>query len=131
MKTQSISDRQLLWFTGFLTTKNNPSQVTTEVDTLKLCAFFMVTPNTVRRWCAKGLPPKIRHQLEMIYAGDALPNSWRTAGLRVTERGLTLPSGHTLSIDTLKFWPFLMKAMDWSKVPEIAKRDGSLLMLRR
>jgi hypothetical protein len=52
----------------------------------------MVTPNTVRHWNAKGLPPKIRHHLEMIHAGDALANAWRSAGFALLSPASPFPA---------------------------------------
>lgn len=124
MQTKSISDRNLLWFTGFMTSDIQPGQVTTQPDIDKICAFFLVTPQTVKRWLKDGLPVKARHQLEMVYAGDFLPPAWRKASLKVCHDGVLLADGQLIRLSTIQFWPFIMKSVSWDKVPRfIANRS--------
>lgn len=119
MQTRSIKDQQLLWLTGFSHTQITSTDVKSTPNIEKICSFFLVSPRTVRRWLKAGFPPKARHQLEMIYAGDSLPYSWRKAGLKVCDDGVLLADGRLVRLGTIQFWPFLMQAVNWDKVPKL------------
>lgn len=119
MQTKSIKDQQLLWLTGFLKNNYTGPMPTTTPDIDKICAFFAVSEQTVKRWLKTKFPPKARHQLEMIYAGDSLPPTWRKAGLKVCDDGVLLADGRLVRLGTIQFWPFLMQAVDWNKVPKL------------
>lgn len=119
MQTKSITDRQILWFTGFITTQFTAKGVISQPDINKICNFFLVSPRTARRWIKSGFPEKARHQLEMLYAGDFLPSAWKQAGLKVCSDGVLLADGRLLGIGVMQFWPFLMQAVNWDKVPKL------------
>lgn len=121
MQIKSIPDAQLLWLTGFMRTKITKGNVRTVPDLNKICAFFLVTPQTVRRWLRSRFPEKPRHHLEMIYAGDALPMSWRQAGLKVCADGVILSDGRMVQLASIQFWPFIMHCVDWARVPDLIK----------
>lgn len=108
MRTKSIPDRVLLLSTGFCC----PSGI----DTNRLATFCGVSERTAYRWQRDGLPPRARHLLECLLAGDFLPPQWRRAGLKVAHDRVYTPSGHHVSIDVLRFWPFIAQCVDWSRV---------------
>lgn len=118
MQTKSIADRELLWLTGFYL----PGEVTAQgvkqgLDIARLAAFCGVSERTAYRWQSAGLPARVRHLLESVLAGDFLPPAWRKRGATITPDGVQLKSGHFVPLDTVVYWPFIARAVDWSKVP--------------
>jgi hypothetical protein len=102
------TDNFLLWQTGL----TNP--LTTEPDRKAMVKFFGISERTAARWCLRGLPAYAKRQLTMIIEGRMLPPSWK--GLQVVPDGLMAGNFH-IPISHLRFWPFLMQCMDWSKAP--------------
>ena len=109
MQTKSMSDRALLLSTGFMTPQG--------VDVKRLAALCGASERTAYRWQADGLPPRARHLLESVLIGDFLPAEWRRAGVKIASDRLYLQSGHSVQLKTLIRWPFIIAAVDWSKVP--------------
>lgn len=108
MQTQSINDRTLLLAVGFFTPSGRP-------DTLRISSFCGVSERTARHWIKHGLPRQARAHFENLLNGDYLPAEWRRLGIKVTHDRVYLQSGHTVTLDVLRYWPFLMQAVDWSK----------------
>lgn len=116
MQTKSISDNELLWLTGFYApVVVSDTGVKHAVDVGKLSGFFGVSMRTAYRWQRAGLPSNIRHILECVLSGDFLPPEWRRLGVRISAHGIQLQSGHSVSLDVLRYWPFLMRCIDWNK----------------
>lgn len=121
MQIKSKEDSQLLFNTGFCKTVITKTSVSTVPDLVKLSAFFMVSVHTTRRWLRDGMPPKIRHQLTMLSTGHMLPPQWRKARLTVCADGVILHDGRIVSLACIQFWPFIMRCVDWGRVPDLIK----------
>ncbi|WP_333609165.1 hypothetical protein [Arsukibacterium sp.] len=121
IQTRSISDHALLFTCGFLAlpTVTAAGVVNQNPDVARLAIFCAVSERTAQRWLKYGLPRRARLSLEMLANGDYLPENWRRAGVKLEHDGLYLRSGHSVSLDQVTHWPFLMRAVDWSKVPFI------------
>ena len=89
------------------------------VDVRKLAAFFGVAERTAYRWARTGLPSNVRHILECVLAGDFLPPEWKRAGLKISPDRVHLASGHHVSVQVIKFWPFLAQCVDWTKAAKL------------
>lgn len=113
MQTRSISDRSLLLALGFL----NGSTTGHGVDLVKLALFCGVSERTAQRWLIDGLPVRARHHLESLFAGDYLPPDWRRAGVKIARDRIYLQSGHEMPLSAVIKWPFIVQAVDWSRVP--------------
>jgi hypothetical protein len=118
---KSKEDSELLFKTGFCKTVITKTSVRTDPDLIKISTFFMISTHTARRWLRDGLPPKIRHQLQMLGTGDLLPPSWRTANLKLCAEGVLLSDGRLVQIACIQFWPYIMHCVDWARVPDLIK----------
>ena len=121
MQTRSISDHALLFRCGFLAlpTVTAAGIINQRPDVMRLALFCGVSERTAQRWLKDGLPTRTRLSLEMLTNGDYLPDKWRRAGVKIEHDGLYLRSGHSVSLDAVTHWPFIMHAVNWSKVPFI------------
>lgn len=120
MQTKSMSDWQLLHLTGFLRTRMRVSgDVDQGVDKAKLAEFCGVSLRTVRVWAAKGLPKRVRVQLENLYNGAYLPPAWQQAGIKILHDGLQLRCGNHVNIDVISYWQFIVFGVDWNHVRDI------------
>ena len=114
MKTQSINDRTLLLAVGFF----GPDKTgTAKPDTHRIAIFCGVSERTAQRWIKNGLPNRARQHFENLLAGDYLPAAWRRWGVKISADKIYLQSGHSVPIDTIRHWPFIAAAVDWSKIP--------------
>ena len=119
MQIKSKEDAELLWLTGFSKIVMNKKETRTVPDLDKIALFFLVNPQTVRRWLRSGLPPKIRHQLNLLRSGHSLPPTWRKAGLTICHDGVLINNSHLVDLACIQFWPFIMRYVDWSRVPPV------------
>lgn len=110
-----LPDRTILWLTGFCSPDN------TKPLPDKIAAFFCISERTSRRWVQRGLPSYARRQLIMILDGRMLPPGWR--GIQICPDGLQF-SGHFLPLNNLRLLPFIMRCVDWSKVPDVVQRPA-------
>lgn len=112
-KNNLLPDGFLLWQCGLTQPEN------TLPDKKKIAHFFGVTESLAGRWVLRGLPRYARRQLVMITDGRMLPPRWR--GLQVCHDGLmVLSTGFHISIENLRLLPFVLRHVDWSKVPAVA-----------
>lgn len=120
MTKQSITDWSLLHSAGFLLAVVSPTGTVKErVDMKKLAEFCGVSLRTVRSWGVKGLPHRVRVQLENLCNGEYLPNAWRKAGIKVCHDGIELRDGVHINLDCLTFWRFIVCGVDWARVRDI------------
>lgn len=110
MKTKSLSDQSLLFAAGFVTQY-------CELDQHRAAAFFCVSVRTIQRWVKDGLPPHARVHLENLMQGDYLPDTWRRAGIKISHDRVYLHDGRFMLLESLRWWPYIAPAVDWSKVP--------------
>lgn len=111
-KNSLLTDEFLLWQTGLAVPE------TSLPDRKLISTFFNVSDRTASRWILRGLPGYARRQLVMILDGRMLPPKWR--GVQVVHDGLMLHGGYHIPIEHVRFWPFIMRCVDWSKVPQQA-----------
>lgn len=120
MKKQSMTDWGLLHATGFIRVNfRHNGDVKERVDMEKLAEFCGVSLRTVRSWGVKGLPHRVRVQLENLCNGEYLPTAWRKAGIRVCHDGIELRDGVHINLDSLAFWKFIVCGVDWARVKDI------------
>lgn len=119
MQKQSISDSDLLHFTGFMRLDLNGAEPKQVVDYKKLAEFCGVSVRTVRGWASAGLTKRARTQLENLHSGSYLPPAWRDAGITVQHDGVQLRCGTRIAIDSLAFWQFIVCGVDWGRVKQI------------
>ncbi len=110
-----LPDKTILWLTGFCT----PEQTKPMPD--KISKFFNVADRTARRWIQRGLPAYARNQLIMILDGRMLPPQWK--GIQICHDGVNF-NGHFLPLNNLKLLPFILRHVDWSKVPAVVHRPA-------
>lgn len=110
-----LPDRTILWLTGFCT----PEQTKPMPD--KIAKFFNITDRTARRWIQRGLPAYARNQLIMVMDGRMLPPAWK--GIQICHDGVRF-NGHFLPLNNLRLLPFILKHVDWSKVPAVVHRPA-------
>lgn len=127
MQTKSITDHRLLFDCGFYQLPTvTPGGISQKPDITRIATFCGVSERTAQRWLKHGLPKRARLHFENLRNGDYLPDKWRIAGVKLEHDGLYLRSGHSVSLDMVTHWPFLMLAVDWQKVPLIRaqRTDG-------
>ncbi len=108
MQTKSICDRNLLLAVGFFSGAGGP-------DVGRIATFCGVSDRTAKRWLADGLPKHARAHFENLLNGDYLPDNWRKLGLKVSHDRVYLQSGHSVTLDVIRYWPFISQAVDWQK----------------
>ena len=110
-----LPDRTILWLTGFCT----PEQTKPMPD--KISKFFGISDRTARRWVQRGLPAYARNQLIMVMDGRMLPPAWK--GIQICHDGIHF-NGHFLPLNNLRLLPFILKHVDWSKVPAVVHKPA-------
>lgn len=121
VRIKSINDTNLLHLTGFfddpVATNGKTKQL---LNTLKLAKFCGVSTRTIQRWAKDGLPRRTRAQLENLHSGEYLPPAFREAEISIHHDGIImLRDGFHISIETLKFWRFIVFGVDWQRVRDI------------
>jgi len=110
-----LSDASILCFTGLCvpeTSKPIPE---------KIAKYFGISERTARRWIQRGLPRYARNQLVMILDGRMLPPQWK--GIQICHDGIQF-QGHWLPLNNLRLLPFILRHVDWSKVPAVVHRPA-------
>lgn len=122
IRIKSINDTDLLHLTGFFgTLTSNHGKLKQELNVKRLAKFHGVSARTIQRWVKDGLPRRVRTQLENLYNGQFLPPAFQDAEISIHHDGIMLRDGFHISIDTLKFWQFIVFGVDWQRVRDIER----------